>query len=568
MQNALLTISLVLCFMFSTYGQYNPNTNYDFHPPLKTPLVLAANFGELRTNHFHTGLDFKTDRKIGYPLYSIEDGYVSRVKVSPWGYGHVVYINHPNGLTSVYAHCSEFLNQIDSLVKAEQIKKEDFAIEIFPKAGDVKVKKGEKIALSGNTGGSTAPHLHFEIRDTETEFALNPLLFGFDISDHRAPRIRGVKVYSLTKEGYRVPNKDKEYRTSDQASTPKIIGNHITIPANFLSKDGGIGFAFDAVDQLDGADNICGIFKSFLIIDEDTVFSQDMTSIDFAANRQINSHKDYEEFHKNRKHYQKSFKTIHNPLNIYSEQYNDGILNFSPGSSHKVQYVCIDAKNNTSTLSFTITIEEGQVADHSTLFAPSKNFLFPDSSFIHVDEEHFVLFGIDLLYEPTEKIITSNSPFTFGNPEIPLESYFKLMMKIENFEHPEEKYIITVKDERGRVKSLGGTTKDGWISARTREFGYYEIKTDLQAPSLISKNVKEGINVRGSRLSWRIGDDLSGLNEYDIYVDGIWQHALYEPKNGSIYYTPPSSLKGIKNLKIVIEDNCGNISSENYTLQF
>ncbi|SFT87937.1 Peptidase family M23 [Lishizhenia tianjinensis] len=552
----------------AVFGQYDPNKTYDFHPPLKTPLILAANFGELRTNHFHTGLDFKTDRQIGYPLYSIEEGYVSRVKVSPWGYGHVVYINHPGGLTSVYAHCSAFLGKLDSLVKAEQFKQENFAIEIYPDSNAVRVGRGEKIALSGNTGGSTAPHLHFEIRDTKTEYALNPLLFGFDIADSRKPSIRGVKVYALTKEGYRVLKKEVEYRTSNQNSNPSIVGNQITLPAYYTSKTGGIGFSFDAVDQLDGADNICGIFKSYLIVDGDTVFSQDMTAIDFAANRQINSHKDYEAFHKQRRHYQKSFKTIHNPLNIYNEALSDGILNFQPGSSHKIKYTCVDTKGNTTSLDFILNIENGQPADLSKLYTPSKDYLFPDSSFMDIDDEHFVLFGIDLLYEPTPKIITAEAPFTFGNPEIPLESYYKIMMKVDSLLHPAERYVITVTDERGRVKSIGGTYKDGWLTAKTKEFGYFEVQADLTAPTLIARNVRNNINVRGSRLAWKIGDDLSGLKEYDVYVDGVWQHVLYEPKNGSIYYSPSPALSGTHTLRIVVEDAAGNISSEQYTLSF
>ncbi|MDX1445051.1 peptidoglycan DD-metalloendopeptidase family protein [Lishizhenia sp.] len=568
MQKILYILITLWLGISSLFGQYDPNTDYNFHPPLKTPLILAANFGELRTNHFHTGLDFKTDRQIGYPLYSIDEGYVARVKVSPWGYGHVVYIAHPNGLTSVYAHCSAFLGQLDSLVKAEQHKQENFAIEIFPDSNTVRVQRGEKIALSGNTGGSTAPHLHFEIRDTKTEHALNPLLFGFNIADSRAPRIRGVKVYALTKEGYRVQNKAKEYRTSSQNLNPTIVGNQITIPADFTSKTGGIGFSFDAVDQLDGANNICGIFKSYLIVDGDTVFAQDMTAIDFAANRQINSHKDYEAFHKQRRHYQKSFKTIHNPLNIYNEDLTNGILRFQPGSNHNITYTCVDTKGNTTSLNFTLKIENGTSSDWSKLYSPSDKYLFPDSSFMDVDEEHFILFGIDLLYEPTPKIITARSPFTFGNPEIPLESYYKIMMKVDTLIHPTERYVITLKDERGRVKSLGGTYKDGWLTARTREFGYFEIQADITAPTLISRNVRDNINVRGSRLAWRIGDDLSGLKEYDVYVDGVWQHVLYEPKNESLYYTPSASLHGEHTLKIVVEDAAGNISTESYTLSF
>lgn len=476
MQKILYILLIFWIGVNTVFGQYDPNVDYNFHPPLKTPLILAANFGELRTNHFHTGLDFKTDRQIGHPLYSIEKGYVSRVKVSPWGYGHVVYIAHPNGLTSVYAHCSAFLGQLDSLVKAEQRNQENFAIEIYPDSNTVRVQRGEKIALSGNTGGSTAPHLHFEIRDTKTEHALNPLLFGFNIADARAPRIRGVKVYALTEEGYRIPNKEKEYRTSSQNLNPSIVGNQITIPAHYTSKTGGIGFSFDAVDQLDGADNICGIFKSYLMVDGDTVFMQDMTAIDFAANRQINTHKDYEAFHKQRRHYQKSFKTVHNPLNIYNEDLSNGILNFQPGSTHDIKYTCVDTKGNATSLNFTLKVENGNSSDLSKLFTPSNEYLFPDSSFMDVDEEHFVLFGIDLLYEPTPKIITSKSPFTFGNPEIPLESYYKIMMKVDTLIHPSERYLITLKDERGRIKSIGGSYKDGWLTAKTKEFGYFEIE--------------------------------------------------------------------------------------------
>ena len=176
--NRLISI-LYFLIAHSVFTQAQTPGVKDYHPPLGIPLVLTSNFGELRTNHFHMGLDFKTNSKTGYRLYSIDEGYVSRIKVSPYGYGKVIYIDHPNGITSVYAHCSEFKGTIDSLVRQKQIQEQNFEVEIFPGKNVIRVEKGEVIALSGNTGSSTAPHLHFELRDTETEHALNPLHFGF-----------------------------------------------------------------------------------------------------------------------------------------------------------------------------------------------------------------------------------------------------------------------------------------------------------------------------------------------------------------------------------------------------
>ncbi|MDG1659255.1 MAG: M23 family metallopeptidase [Crocinitomicaceae bacterium] len=201
---------LLVCIFFSlsltfSFGQSIPAEGY--HAPLGIPLILSSNFGELRPNHFHMGIDFKTNNRIGYNLYSIEEGIVSRIKVSPYGYGKVVYIDHPNGITSVYAHCSEFKGLVDSIVRATQEKEQNYAVEIFPKPNEIKLKRGEVFALSGNTGSSTAPHVHFEIRETKTEAALNPLVFGFDIADSKKPEIRGLKIYGLTKDGYQHPGK-------------------------------------------------------------------------------------------------------------------------------------------------------------------------------------------------------------------------------------------------------------------------------------------------------------------------------------------------------------------------
>ena len=551
-------------------GQYDLLQNYDFHPPLKIPLVLAANFGELRSNHFHTGLDFKTNRQEGLNIFSIDDGYVSRIKVSPWGYGQVIYIDHYNGLTSVYAHCSDFVGEIKQLVSEQQRKQENFAFEYYPTKDSLRVKKGQAIALSGNTGGSTAPHLHFEIRETETEHALNPLLFGFNIQDTRKPVIRGLKVYGLTNEGYRVPRQSKTLNVSGSNGRYAVHGNEVTVPASFTSKSGGIGFSFDAIDQLDAAENICGIFQAFLLVDGDTLFSQDMTEISFETNRYINCHKDYEEFHQRGKHFQKTYKTIHNPLPIYRTEKNNGILSTKPGASHLIQYICLDTEGNKSELKFTLKISEGELNQTiDELFTPSDQYLFPDSAFMAIAENYSVLFPPGLLYEPTVLILKELNGINFGSSTIPLQSKFRVMLRIEESTVPAQKHLVTRMNNKGRIYAEGGTVHEGWITTWVKDFGKFAVAIDTLPPEIYAKNFTPGSNVRGKQLFWRIRDNLSGIQDYDIYVDGVWHVLQYEPKHGSkFFFDVPKELQGSKNLRIRVEDACGNIYEEEYLLNF
>ena len=570
MQRKKATLFLFLLITTFSMGQFVPEKSYDFHPPLKIPLVLAANFGELRSNHFHTGIDFKTNRKIGYDIHSIDDGYVSRIKVSPWGYGHVVYIDHYNGLTSVYAHCSAFTGDLADLVATQQEKQENFAFDYYPTKDSLKVKKGEVIALSGNTGGSTAPHLHFEIRETKTEHALNPLLFGFDIKDTQKPTIRSMKVYALDEHGYRVPGRETYTNVSGGNGNFAISGNKITVPANYTSKTGGIGFAFDAIDQLDAASNICGIHEAFLIVDGDTLYSQDMTEISFHTNRYINSHKDYEDYHRRRRHYQKTFKTVHNPLPIYRTLKNNGILKTIPGAIHDVKYICKDAYGNTSALRFELVIESGNKSDLSSLFSPTEKYLFPDSAFMDISDAFSILFPPGLIYEP-EKLILNHGDFglQFGKSATPLQESFRLMLKIENQDLPKEKYLVSRTNDAGYSYAHNGTVNNSWITTWVRDFGKFEVAVDTLSPEIFYRNFATGQNVRGKKLIWKIRDNFSGVYDYDVFIDGKWHLLSYEPKGGGHYYfTPSSGLNGTKELLIRVVDHCGNQTEEKYSVVF
>ena len=414
-QSLILPFFLVFIHL-SSFGQSIPKGGY--HAPIAIPLILSSNFGELRPNHFHMGVDFKTNNRIGYNLYSIDEGFVSRIKVSPYGYGKVVYIDHPNGVTSVYAHCSEFKGKVDSIVRLTQEREQDFAVEIFPRKGEISLKKGEVFALSGNTGSSTAPHLHFEIRDTKTEAALNPLVFGFDVADTRAPEIRGVKVYSLTKDGYRFPNKSTVRTANKGKSGYYVSGNKITIPANFCTKSGGIGIAVDVIDRLNGAPNQCGLYGSILIVNGDTLFGQRTDRVPFESTRYVNSHKDFEEYSKNRKKYHKCFKTTHNSLPIY-EYGGNGVIKCSPGDVLKIEYVGYDPKGNRSTLNFDIVVSAGEMNPEDGL-GLDLSYLQPGYSLQLENENRQIQFGVETVYEPL-KLDESTLDTEIGKASVPVQ---------------------------------------------------------------------------------------------------------------------------------------------------
>jgi hypothetical protein len=565
MQARFLTLLLVLSY--NVLCQEKPYDQYNFHSPLDIPLVLAANFGELRSNHFHTGIDFKTNHRTGYNIHSIDDGYVSRIKVSPWGYGRVIYIDHYNGLTSVYAHCESFEGEIQDLVKKRQEKNEHFEFDFYPGKDSLKVKKGQVIAKSGNTGGSTAPHLHFEIRETKSEDALNPLLFNFDIADTRKPRIRGVKMYSLTKEGYRVPSTAKRFNTFSTGGNYGISGNKITVSSDFASQEGGIGFAFDAIDQLNAANNICGIHRSFLIVDGDTVFSQNMTRISFFTNRQINTHKDYEEFHDRRKHFHKSFRTDQNQLPIYRSQKNQGIINVKPGETYTIEYVCFDVEGNHVSLNFKLGILEGEQPKRIDLY-PDVKKLYPDAPFMSIEKTHYIYFPQELLYEPTPLRLKANeNVIEFGDNEVPLDNYFDIMLPKKHNVKGEKLYVQHT-DDRGRTSPLQGNYNDGWIAVKSKEFGSFEVKVDTIPPTVRNRNFNDNANVRNKKLIWNISDDESGIEQYDLFIEGKWHLLEWEPKRNAFYFDPLSSLRGKKNVKVIATDQCGNQRVQTYSLSF
>ena len=307
--NRLLIV--VVCLL--TFQQYYTQVEYDktdFVAPMHIPLILSGNFAELRSNHFHTGLDIKTKGSEGYRIYAVDSGYVSRINISHWGYGKAIYVTHPNGYTSVYAHLSRFPEKIEKYLRKKQFEKQTETITVYPDSLDLLISKEEIIAYSGNSGSSGGPHLHFEIRETETEKAVNPLLFGFDIKDDIRPTVSNIKIYPLD-NGF-INGKDiaKVYPTTGSFGEYRLKDN----PA--IEVDGEIGLGVHTIDKLNGAGNKCGIYTIELFVDDSLVFRQTMEKIDFFTNRYINAHKDYNEYHVKKRSFHRSYVSDNNKLDI------------------------------------------------------------------------------------------------------------------------------------------------------------------------------------------------------------------------------------------------------------
>ena len=264
-----------------------------YHSPLGIPLQLSAIFGDIRPNHFHMGLDFKTNQKEGIPVHSISDGFISRIKISPVGYGKVLYIDHPNGITSVYAHCAAFSKEITSFLEPFQVEAFSNNIDIKLKKDEFPVMKGQLIALSGNSGSSTGPHLHFEIRDTKTEHGLNPLLYGFSIADNSAPAIQAIKLYAVDEKGYQIPGRSLIFNVRKAAGGYSIPENKITIPKDFVPNYGQLAFAVSGSDQI-GSAGTFGLFENICLVNKDTLFHSIYNRISFDDSRYVNSHQDLE----------------------------------------------------------------------------------------------------------------------------------------------------------------------------------------------------------------------------------------------------------------------------------
>ncbi len=538
--------------------------NY-FRSPLDIPLYLSGNFGELRSNHFHAGLDIKTEGVQGKKILAIADGYVSRIKVSPYGYGKAIYVTHPNGYTSVYGHLKKYSDKIEALVKKEQYRKEQFALQIFPQPFSLQVKKGEIIAYSGNSGGSAGPHLHFEIRDSKTEHPINPLYFGYEIEDRLAPDLYAFTIYPLNDtSSINGSNNSKRYTVYGKN------GKYYRSTTSPILLKGQFGFGIETVDRMNGTGNRYGIYNMKMTVDDEVVFEKQMDEFAFHEGRYINAYIDYKTYIRKRRRVQRNFVLPGNRLRCYPTLKKEGKVVFNDQKEHQIKYEISDFEGNTSTLSFQVKAEGIPLRQNTAqLKTPTVKFFDHKQKNTFITDDLLVSLPRGILYEDlyfqyrkeAAKKNTITPIYWLHNHYTPLHSYMNVSIKVPNLNDAQKKQALIASTVDGRsLYPEGGTWQGDNISVKTRSFGGYTVVLDTVPPSIRPINIYPGANMKNKwSISVKINDRLSGVDSYRAEVDGKWILMEYDAKNDIlVHYFDDRVEAGEHEFKLVVKDGVGN----------
>lgn len=562
-----MKLHILFVFVVFLFSQHLCLSQPTFRSPLDIPIRLSANFGDIRDDHFHTGLDLRTNERIGYKVYAAADGYVSRIKVSPYGYGNVLYVTHPNGYITVYGHLYHFKEAIDKYVKAQQYASKKFEVEMFPDPEAFPVKQGDVIALSGNSGGSGGPHLHFEIRDAEGEtFPLNPEKF-LHVDDTIAPRFNNLFVYDLSACCGQPP--------------PKVFGvvdtggvNHV-IPDTIIVNDDTIGFGVDAEDFMNTSRSDLGVYWIEVWEDHVQYFSLKFDRLSFDNGRYVNAHVDYRLWQQSDTIIRKLFLLSGDHNSIYNFVNQRGRIFLPDTLVHSISIPAVDENGNMSELYFHVkfsgkkTLRVGPQS-YSALFSYDK----PDS--FHTDSmqlnlpEHALYETLYFNYSSTDSgTITFLSPLHHvHNPFTPLHAAGELRLLPRLIpDSLKKKAVIVYRNQKKRISALTTHREENFLVARIRDFGDYYVMLDTVPPIVSVIGLRQNHLLKRKSIHFLAADNLSGIVAYNGYLDGKWILLEYNAKADQLICNLDRPLlKGAHHLRVVVTDEVNN--KTNYTFNF
>ena len=541
-----------------------------FASPIGQEARLSATFGELRANHFHAGLDIRSSNgRSGDPIYAAAEGYISRISIKSGGYGQAIFIAHPNGYTTVYAHLDEFAPTIANFVESNQYAQEAFEVEIYPSPTDFVVKKGEEIGKMGNTGHSFGAHLHFEIRETKTDNPMNPMLFGIPIvKDDVAPFFSELKVYQFrgmdaVKKGYLQPYKSFE-------TTYRIAGDTI------LVNEEKIGLAVKAFDKTSPSANKDGLYALNVYAGPDSthLFGFEMQQFSFNETQCINAHCDYEDILNRDGFFNRCFRLPNNPLPFYSPSKTDGYIRVPKDSCVNITLVAKDYSGNQSFLKFVAKYVPDTLSNHTKTTSNSKIFNSNKENIIE-NEEIKVKFKDCTFYEdiPFSYFQQTDSSYNvysnvhhIHDSKIPLNKSFDIAIKGKNIKpEKKEKYFIA-NCSRNRVVNCGGKWDGDFLKSEVKSLGDYCIMSDDVPPTIKSVNFKKNMR-KASTIKFRIGDNFATDSNvknisYKGYVDNKWVLMKYDSKSAIVTYEIDENKigKGEHTFKLIVVDAMGNES--------
>lgn len=534
--------------------------NYYLHP-LDIKLNLSGSFGEIRTNHFHSGLDIKTNQREGYPVYAVADGYISRIRVQIGGFGYALYVDHPNGTTSVYAHLQKFNPTISLFLKNHQYKLQSFAVDFPLTPIEIPVKKGDIIAYSGNSGSSGGPHLHFEIRNTKTEQTINPLLFGIKVEDNIKPVINSLYLYTLNDDPFSEKTKKQLIPITGNN------GNYKLTQATPLTVNSRFAFGISAYDMFSGNANKNGLFNTRILLDGVNIFETVIDQLYFDHTRSVNAYIDYPAKFSLGRVIEKGFALPGAKTSFYKNMINYGMIELKDQEVHEVQYILRDYSGNESTLKFNIKSVSNSIPEKTAIRGKYFNYL-KDNKF--ENEEIIVNFpkgilydDLDFIYSKTPKSGSALSDYhQIHNRLTPIHAAFELQIKVAP-EYLSFKDKLVVVNSAGA--SQGGEFFNGYIKAFPRSLDKFSLRADTIAPRISPVNITDGSNLAAaSRVSFKISDNLSGIKSFNGYIDGEWVLMEYEPRTATIWHTFEKHIKGKHTFKVVVTDLKSNTRTVEY----
>ena len=558
MKTRSLLLSLLLC---ASVGLMAQGSFPKYGKPVDIPIYLSATFGELRPNHLHAGLDIKTQGVEGKKVYAVADGYISRIGVSPYGYGNVLYITHYDGYTSVYAHLQRFSGEIARYVKQYQYKNKTFTSQIYPDKDKFPVKKGDLIAYSGNSGGSGGPHLHFEIRHTESEKPVNPLYFGYKIEDNVKPQILGVSVYPLGDSATLERGIDPMY-----FSVTGENGRYSLKERPYVYANGEVAFGVCTYDQVGTSTNKNGPYLYELFLDDELAFQVEADSFSYSEPRYVNSLLDYRHYKQKKSSYVRTETDPNNKLRMI--EVKNGTVTVGEGDTVNVRFKISDYAGNSATARFKLVGTEKVEAARperrrNEYFVKADGSLNNDITIedFNISMEKGTFFRDEWVRtgQRDERGCCSRV-YRFGDEEMTTFKKFTVRIRPNEGYADHSKMYIAYFDNKGKESSLGGKMKNGFLETKTFSMGEYAIKIDSVAPTVKASNFKDGQAVTSLKsLRFKISDDMTGIETYDIYLNDAWVLGQYDAKNALLYYEFDERIKkGTNKVKVVVTDGVGN----------
>lgn len=538
-----------------------------FSAPIKIGLSITGSFSEVRPNHFHSGLDLQVQQREGLPVYAVADGVISRIKVSPVGFGNALYIDHPNGFTSVYAHLKGYSDTITGYVRSNQYRLKSFEVDLFPsnKKESFPVKKGQLIGYAGNSGSSGGPHLHFELRSTKTERVINPLLFGFDITDNYPPYIDFIKIYPENESSF-VGSANDAVRFNLKKSGNR---EYRLAAKDTISVWGSVSIGAQAFDFNQNQSDRNGFYSLKMFIDQSDFFSMVCDSFSFAESRYVNASIDYAANYTLGNRIVKSKKLPGNQLSFFRPDAANGIITLKDNRTHEVDIQVADVAGNTVNLRFWlkqqkpdgfVQVPAKTVADTTLFFKYNKNNKFEDKN-IKVEIPAGCLYD-DLVFRymksPAKSGMFSDVHY-LHDAEVPLQSRIKVSIKATDVpQNLRSKALLVRIDRKGKRSPAGGGFENGFVSSSTNMFDGYAIVIDTVAPviSPSATNSKSRTSLR-----FTVSDNFSGISSYRGEVNGQWVLVEWDPKNKLMVYNFDKVARPGKNtFTLSLEDEKGNKS--------